>query len=935
MARLAVILSFQFFSFSARPPRHQSLDPPPHTPKPETQAMRLSGRLWLALCALGVSTKPVKSPSDQVDVLLGTKSRIDFSVGNILPFVGRPWGMNQWSPQTNNYAPNAAHKAWWFHPEDRELYGIRCTHQPSPWINDYGNFLITPELGALKTSFPDKSSSFNPRDVKISPYQYTAQLNSYCTPDACTTIDLTATDRAAVIRLKFPPYDATAEKLGFDQTRRVRLLLGSNATDSITVDLSGRAMYGWTQANHGGVPKSGPADTAAPNPDDGSCMDDMTIVKGVGLSNHDLYHFQINTTDTDDATTQCAQQCCADARCMAFGVDTPTGGAGRFNCSDGSLPCCWIKDIAEDDGTRGPHVAGWRKGHGPDTLETHFHHYFYLTVDAPRASGGAVLQNVSDNMYDAGLEGYLEFAADDSATEEIVIRIGTSFISLKQAKTNLEREAPASKTFKDIASESKQRWDGVLGVVGVDAAGQDPARVRTFYSSLYRASLFPRNLFEYDEDGKPIHYSPYDSKGRTFPGELASDSGFWDAYRTVYPLTSLVQPDQYARTIRGWLNAYREGGWLPSWPSPGERGAMTGLMQDCTLADAIVKRPEGVNLTLAYEAIHKDLFTVTPPDSKIGRKDLGNYIKLGYLPVDGHADNVVSATLNYALADHSAALAAKSLGNDEDYKTLSARAGGWKLLWDAEALGGTRGQPGFFRAKFGNGSYVPEFDAYAWGGLRNEYTEAAGYQYRFYVPHDGEALAEVYGGGDKMCSALDEMMTASPVYHLGSWGLHHEQVEMVQNCFGQYEHNNQPVHHVMYMFKRAGCPELGQKWLRYGMRTLYGPDVGYSGDEDNGEMASWFVLSAMGLYQLIPADTLYEIGSPLFESVTVGLGGNKTLEILAPGNSDETPYVASVHWNGKPVPSLRIDFNQLRQGGKLVFNMSSDPAAARAFAARV
>ncbi len=311
-----------------------------------------SRNAFLALSAVAVAggLALVDSPADYVDVLLGTKSRIDFSVGNILPFIGRPWGMNQWAPQTNNYAPNAAKKAWWFHPEDRELYGIRCTHQPSPWINDYGNFLFTTEVGAKKESFPDKSSSFDPNapTTKYTPYHFSTQLNAYCSgvDGSCTTVNLTATERAAIIKITFPTYDSSS---GWDQTRRIRLLLGDNSTDSMTVETTRARMYGWTQANNGGVPKSGPSSSDV-HANSETCLGDMTTVKGTGYSGHDLYHYQVNITDPDQAATACAAQCCAEAQCNAWGLDLPDGGSGRSNCSDPNFPCCWIKSIAEDDG---------------------------------------------------------------------------------------------------------------------------------------------------------------------------------------------------------------------------------------------------------------------------------------------------------------------------------------------------------------------------------------------------------------------------------------------------------------------------------------------------------------------------------------------------------------------------------------------------------
>jgi len=890
-----------------------------------------------------------KDPVDHVDILLGTKSRIDFSVGNILPFIGRPWGMNQWTPQTNNYKPNAAgSKSWWFHPEDMELYGIRCTHQPSPWINDYGNFLIVPEMGWMRSQYPNKCNTF--RDTFYSPYRMDTVVDTHCDGKGnCLTLNLTGTERGAIIKLTFPPYNPSMQTTGWDQTRRVRLLLGSNLTDAINAVASPASITGFTQANSGGVPHNLKTDVRQQQQQGGdTCMETSQTVKNVGYSGNDLYRFQVNITDDmEAAANECKAQCCADDGCRAWTLDFPKSSmmassssapplSDRFNCSD-AFPCCWIKTLAMYNGGSSSHFSGYKKGFGPESVETKFHHYFHLETEPPIAMKAGIKQNVSDNMYDQGLEAFLEF--DPATVSEITIRVATSFISPEQAKLNLDRELPKTKSFEDVAKESRQRWNEVLSAIKVEkpSRNEDPKdkeRLDLFYSSMYRASIFPRSLAEIAENGSLVHYSPYDSMGRTFPGEIMTDSGFWDAYRTLYQLTALVHPDQYHKSIRGWLNAYKEQGWLPGWPSPGERGAMASTMQDCVIADAILRGDvlqDEDDVQLAYEAIRKNAFTVTPIGSKKGRAGLGDYIKYGYLPEDGDNQNQVAGTLNFMLADYSIAMAAQKLGKKEDAAALFKRAANWRLLFDQTATGGSFGVPGFLKAKFKNGSFVTDFDVFAWGGSNGEYTEASGYQYRFYVPHDPQGLAQEYGGGEVMCRALEEMMTMPATFHLGYWGLHHEQVEMARNCFGQYEHNNQPVHHVLYMAKGAGCPSLGQKWLRTTVDTAYGYKTGFSGDEDNGEMASWFVLTALGLYQLVPGSDYYEIGSPLFEEATLHLAANATLSILAKGNTASTPYVERVEFNGQPLTDLRVKYADLLKGGVLNFTMTSDAEAAERF----
>ena len=419
-------------------------------------------------------------------------------------------------------------------------------------------------------------------------------------------------------------------------------------------------------------------------------------------------------------------------------------------------------------------------------------------------------------------------------------------------------------------------------------------------------------LFEYDDDGKPIHYSPYDSQGRTFPGPLTSDAGFWDVYRTLYPLLNVVSVERSNLQMDGWWSAYKEGGNIPSWASPGNRGSMTGNMQDATFADAIVKGIGTFDAKEAFKVIFQD---ATDPENLHGRKGLSDYLKLGFIRTGHGVNDEVSAALNYVLADYSIAQAAKKLGDDESANLLLAQSErGWRQIFDHQS-------GGYFRARNDSGAFVSPFDKYAWGG---PYTEASAAQYRFYVPSNPTGLKEEYDkiSNGEMCKQLEKMMTSHGTAHKSVWGLHHEQSELFDNCFGLYEHNNQPVWHIMWMFSPAGCRSEGQKWLRKATEQFYTPSA-YTGDEDNGSMASWYLLSAIGLYQLAPGNSTYSIGSPLFEHVEITLDNGKTLKIDAPNNSGTSVYACNVTWNNELKPDFTIDYFELRQGGVLKFNMSS------------
>jgi len=418
---------------------------------------------------------------------------------------------------------------------------------------------------------------------------------------------------------------------------------------------------------------------------------------------------------------------------------------------------------------------------------------------------------------------------------------------------------------------------------------------------------------------------------------LSTDSGFWDAYVAVYPLHTLINRDVLGpQMITGWLNAYNEGGWMPKWASPGYVSSMVGTMADVSISDAIVKNIPGFDRELAYQAVSQDAF-VSPPEGVdgIGRVCLNPYLEYGYIPrggsmtTGGTCYEIVSRSLNYMQSDWAIAQAANSLGKKSDADVLLQRSQNYSLLFEK--------QTGFFRPRDLSSLFVTPFDEYAWG---TDYTEGGPWQYRFYVPHDPEGLAELYASTDRsICEVLQDAQLHEPIFHLGGYDTEiHEQTEMPVNCWGQYEHNNQPAHYMLYMFQatdpngiQGACAAKGMYWLRRAMTTLYKPGFDmFPGDEDNGEMSSWFVLSSLGLYELAPGSEDYALGVPLFAKVVITLDSGKTLTIEAPENGSDNFYVQSVSWNGNVLtgaPLRSIKYETLMEGGTLTFNMGSKPAA--------
>jgi predicted alpha-1,2-mannosidase len=538
--------------------------------------------------------------------------------------------------------------------------------------------------------------------------------------------------------------------------------------------------------------------------------------------------------------------------------------------------------------------------------------YFVARFDQPPADWGLFVdgQQFPQERERVGerVGAYVEFVPLGAP---VVLRVATSFISLEQAELNLEREVGA-RSLEEVRDAAELVWREALGAVEIEGASD--AQRRTFYTALYRSLLYPRAAYEHDEAGAPIHYSPY--TGEVLPGVLYSDNGFWDTFRTVYPLLSLLFPRRLAEMIEGWVQCYREGGWLPTWSSPGYRACMIGTHLDAVIADAVVKGVRGFDAETAFQAVLKDCDEEGDPGGAFGRSGVTAFAERGYVPA-GEYDAAAARTQEYAYTDFCAAQIAASLGSDGDARRLFARALNYRNVFDPVS--------GFMRARLGDGAWTEPFDPCAWD--TDAYIEGSAWQYSWQVPHDPAGLIALHGGPERFAARLDEMLATEPYFRVGGYSAEiHEMTEMAAANFGQYAHSNQPVHHVLYLFACAGQPHKTQYWVRRILAELYTPET-LPGDEDNGEMSAWYVLSALGFYPLCVGHPSYVLGSPLFRRATVRLESGATLTIDAPENSAENVYVQGARWNGAEHRALWIGHEALVGGGTLSFAMGAEPRA--------
>jgi predicted alpha-1,2-mannosidase len=449
-----------------------------------------------------------------------------------------------------------------------------------------------------------------------------------------------------------------------------------------------------------------------------------------------------------------------------------------------------------------------------------------------------------------------------------------------------------------------------LGRVALSGATDDQRR--TFYSCLYRTQLFPRVWHEYDADGSPIHFSPYN--GQVHDGVLYADNGFWDTYRTVYPLFALLMPERLAEILQGWTNACREGGWFPQWASPGYRACMVGTHIDAVMADAVVKGVTNFDLKTAYDGLVRHASEPGDQWGNYGRLGIADYLEHGYV-IEDHQDHSVARSLDYAYDDWCLSQIARVLGHQEDAQRFQARASHYRLLYDSSV--------GFMRAKKADGSWREPFEEFAWGG---PYVEGGPWQNSWAVPHDPAGLMDLMGGPEAFTARLDQMLTQEPHFNIGAYSNEiHEMTEMAAAQFGQYAQSNQPVHHVLALYAAAGRPDRMQYWTRRVMDELYTPDS-FPGDEDNGEMSAWYILNALGFYPLCPGHPSYVLGAPLLPAARVQLPNGRELVIESTGNTPGAVYVKQLTINGQAHRPLWVSHNALMEGGHWRFEMSETPS---------
>lgn len=482
-------------------------------------------------------------------------------------------------------------------------------------------------------------------------------------------------------------------------------------------------------------------------------------------------------------------------------------------------------------------------------------------------------------------------------TQPILIKVGLSAVSIANAKQNLMAEIP-DWNFRKVVDAADEAWNEALAKVKIETS--DPAARRIFYTSMYHSMIAP-SVFS-DVNGE---YRGAD--GKVYKGDFNNYTTFslWDTYRAAHPLMTIIHKDMLTDIANTLINIYRQQGKLPVWHLMGnETDCMVGNPGIPVLADLVLK---------GYVKDKESAFEAMKKSAMLDERGLGLLKQYGYLPYDKDPEmETVAKGLEYALADDCVAKVARLLGKKADAKYFGERAKSYRHYFDK--------QTGFMRGLSSDGKFRTPFNPFSTVHRQDDYTEGNAWQYTWLVPHDVHGLVKLFGSEANFTTKLDSLFIVD-----GTLG--DNASPDISGLIGQYAHGNEPSHHVLYMYNYVGQPWKAARLIRQTMSEMYKDELdGLSGNEDVGQMSAWYILSAMGLYQVEPAGGKYIIGSPIVDKATMNVGDGKTFTILCPDNSKENIYVQSAKLNGKPYTKSYIMYDDIMRGGTLELQMGNKPS---------
>ena len=525
--------------------------------------------------------------------------------------------------------------------------------------------------------------------------------------------------------------------------------------------------------------------------------------------------------------------------------------------------------------------------------------YIYFQTRFSRPFDAFQLDTTAITTKDKGRIGTAAIARFDFKTkqnEEILVTTALSGTSMEAAARNLEAEAPKD-DFDFYMKQAQENWTKELAKIEVTSDDADKKTI--FYTAMYHAMLAP-TIYS-DVDGS--YFGPDGQVHQAEGWTNYSTFSLWDTYRASHPLFTYLQPERVSDMIQCFLHFYEQNGALPLWNLYGwETDMMIGYHAVPVIVDAYLK---GIGDFDPVKALEACVTTANRDDYR----SIGFYKEKGYVASD-HENWSMSKTMEYAYDDYCIARMAEAMGEKEIADEFYRRSQNYRNVFNPETS--------FMQPRDSKGNFIPNYDPEAY---IEDICESNGWQYYWSVAHDIDGLIELTGGEARFAERLDSMFTYEtadksklPIFSTG--------------MIGQYAHGNEPGHHVIYLYNRVKQPWKTQQYAAQVMHTLYKntPD-GICGNEDCGQMSSWYVFSAMGFYPVDPISGQYEIGSPIFPEVKMYLANGKTFVVRAENVSDENIYIQSVTVNGQPYNKSYITHEMIMQGDTIHFVMGNKPGS--------
>ncbi|RCH56261.1 glycoside hydrolase family 92 protein [Mucilaginibacter hurinus] len=775
----------------------------------------------IILPGFSVDKKPApKQPVDYVNPFIGTTAREgrdpknEFP-GKTYPGAASPFGLVQFNPNTVTIGGNAAGYSCegGYSYEHQSVEGFAVMHMSGTgWGGDFGNFLVMPTTGKMKTfagrvKTPTEGwrSSYSKKNEKASAGYYSVLLDDYQ-----VRAEMTVAPHSGIMRFTFP--ENNQSRIQIDLAKRV---LGTSVKQYIKV-VDSHTIQGWIRCT----------------PDGGGFGD------GDGKTSYTLHFYAQFSKPLKN-----------------FGV--------------------WSADIPD----------GWGRK-GKDIVKDNY---------VERVINAAILKGVKEKE-GKHLGFYTEFAS--RAKEQVYMKVGFSLVDVAGAKQNLNAEIK-DWNFDRVHQQLSKSWNDELSKMTVAGGSEDDKTV--FYTALYHTLLDPRTTTDVNGNfiggDNKLHQSTAYTKRTIFSG--------WDVFRSQFPLQSIINPRVVNDMINSLVELADESGkhYLERWEIVNAySGCMVGNPAVSVITDAYAKGIRDFNVPKAYE------YAVNTCE-RSGNGDRGFAVYAD--PAEGataymHVPLCISNTLEFSYSEWCMARMAGFLGKKDDEAKYLKRSQSYRNIWDAET--------NWFRPKKEDGSWekMPEH-----GRLQHFFgsVESNPYQQGWFVPHDVPGMIELMGGKDKATADLVNMFEKSPD-------------NFVWNDY--YNHANEPVHHVPFLFNRMGSPWLTQKWSRAVCSRAYHNKVeGLVGNDDMGQTSAWYVLAASGFHPIAPGDTRYEITSPVFNKVSILLdpkyAKGKTFTIVANNNSPQNVYIQSAKLNGKNYSRCYIDHADITAGGLLELEMGSEP----------